>query len=99
MKEPFVYERFDGNNGSNIKVLPILIIWGFVLIAALGFLSVYFRRFFSGQTVSLIPWVFVTGIVLAAPSVYLWVKGKFHFYHPLAYAALMYFIRRFSSEV
>lgn len=95
MKEPFVYERFDGNNGSNIKVLPILIIWGFVLIAALGFLSVTSEDFFQVKQFHLIPWVFVTGIVLAAPSVYLWVKGKFHFYHPLAYAALMYFIPAF----
>jgi len=39
----------------------------------------------------LIPWVIATGIVIAAPSVYLKWKGEFSFTNPLVFAAMTYF--------
>lgn len=43
----------------------------------------------------LMPWVVATGIAVSAPSAYLYYKGRFEFFHPLVFAAWIYFFPAF----
>ena len=71
---------------------------GLLLLSIIGVLVLYiissddinpFREMY------LLPWVFATGLVIASPSVYLFYKGKFDFFHPLVFAAWSYFFPAF----
>ncbi|HEX8636538.1 MAG TPA: hypothetical protein VF692_00635 [Pyrinomonadaceae bacterium] len=95
MKEVSFQPKYNGSKDKSPKALPILILWGFVIAAGIGILLFNSEEFYQAKQFYLIPWVFLTGIVLAAPSAYLWYRKIFHFYHPLAYAAFIYFIPAF----
>ena len=43
----------------------------------------------------LLPWTAMVGVVLALPGAYLYLKGRFDFFHPLVFAAWSYFIPAF----
>lgn len=43
----------------------------------------------------LIPWVAMVGAVLSIPSLYLFYKGKFDFFHPLVFCVWTYFLPAF----
>jgi hypothetical protein len=43
----------------------------------------------------LIPWVLFVGVVLALPSIFLFYKGRFDFFHPMVFAAWSYFVPAF----
>jgi hypothetical protein len=95
MKEVTFHSNNNGIKDKSLRILPILILWGIVLAAAIGFFVISSEEFYRAKQFYLIPWVFLTGIVLAAPSAFLWYRKIFHFYHPLAYAAFLYFIPAF----
>ncbi len=70
--------------------LMILVVIGFFTLMI--FTSDYGNPF---REMYLMPWVFATGIVICAPSVYLYLKGEFNFFHPLVLAAWSYFFPAF----
>lgn len=43
----------------------------------------------------LMPWVFLLGVVIAAPNLYLIYKKRFNLFHPLVFAAWSYFVPAF----
>ena len=76
-------------------LLPLSVIAGVLLI---GVLSLFYLTDDTSNPFSdmyLIPWVLLLGIVIAIPNVYLISKGKFHFFHPICFAAWSYFIPGF----
>lgn len=77
------------NERSNL-IIPIFGLWGIFLLTLLAF--IWLENDFSSslQGFYLLPWVFLTGICVLAPSVYLFYKGKFDFFHPLVFAAWSY---------
>jgi hypothetical protein len=89
-------------NNLNIKpqkdvniVIPILIIWGLVAVLGLGF--VWFENGLGDSLKSyyLLPWTFLAGAVVLAPSVYLFYKKKFDPFHPLVFGAWTYIFPAF----
>lgn len=78
-----------------IKPLPILILFGFVLLSGVIFLITTSDNLDFITRPYLLPWTFLTGVVLATPNVYLYYKNKFHIYHPLVFPAFFYFIPAF----
>ncbi len=76
-------------------LLPILIIA--VIIFAIG-LSVLVLTDDSAnpfKQIYLLPWAVLVGAVIAAPSVYLFYKGRFNLFHPIVFAAWSYFFPAF----
>lgn len=76
-------------------ILPIAVVWGALILAVFSFL-IYETGFNSSATkYYLLPWTFLTGIVLAAPAVYLYVRKQFSLFHPLVFASWSYFFPAF----
>ena len=71
-------------------ILPIGIIWGLVTLAILSFIWLENDFSRSMQGFYLLPWVFLAGICVLAPSIYLFFTGKFDLFHPLVFAAWSY---------
>lgn len=74
---------------------PVLLLWGVSAVLALGFawfaadIGDSYRNFY------ILPWVFLTAVVVSAPSVYLYSRGRFDFFHPLVFAAWSYIFPAF----
>lgn len=83
------------NYDRGIRIIPILIIWFIVLIVGSVFYIVTDDDLNPVKQNFLIPWVFLTGFVVAAPSAILWYQGKFKLYNPIIFAAWSYFIPAF----
>ena len=83
------------NSKAEKSFLPVAVLWlsvvliGLILWGTVGEGFTQFRRFY------IIPWLFLTALVIAAPSVYLIYKKQFSFYHPLVFAAVTYFVPSF----
>ena len=76
-------------------IYGILILWG---LFAASIFTVLVSEFGFGDASSryyLLPWCVATGLVIAAPSVYLFYKGRFDLFHPLVFAAWGYFFPGF----
>ncbi|MDQ2745851.1 MAG: hypothetical protein M3T96_01155 [Acidobacteriota bacterium] len=82
-------------NRETALLFPLLIIAGIILIG--GWSLIYLTDDTSNpfSDMYLMPWVLLLGAVIAAPNLYLIYKGKFHFFHPLCFAAWSYFIPGF----
>ena len=71
-------------------LIPIAVLWGFaILLGILWILSDdetgnLFKEYY------LLPYSFLTGVIILAPSLYLYFQGKFDMFHPLVYAAWSY---------
>ncbi len=76
-------------------LFPIALLWGLGLIFIIGFYIVDASLNNSGTKFYLLPWTFLTGAVVIAPSVYLFAKKKFDLFHPLVFAAWTYFFPAF----
>lgn len=83
------------NYDRGIKPLPILILFGFILLSGLVFLILTTDSLNFIERPYLLPWTFLTGVVLAAPNVYLYYKNKFQIFHPLVFPVFFYFIPAF----
>jgi len=95
MAYPRVYLPEHRDQGRARLVYGILILWG--LFAAAVF-TVLIGEFGFGDQSSkyyLLPWCLATGLVIAAPSVYLFYKGRFDLFHPLVFAAWGFFFPGF----
>jgi hypothetical protein len=76
-------------------ILPAVFVWGLGLIFVLVFL---FYENESDELLGsyyLLPWCLMTGVVIAAPSLYLYYKKSFNLFHPLVFAAWSYFFPAF----
>jgi hypothetical protein len=74
---------------------PIVALWG---LAAVLIVTVLGSDAGFGDSYSkyyLVPWCVATGVVIAAPSVYLFYKGQFNPFHPLVFPAWSYFFPGF----
>ena len=76
-------------------LLPVAIIWGIALVLFFGFYFIDSGYNSRGTRYYLLPWTFLTGAVVLAPSIYLFVKKKFDIFHPLVFAAWSYFFPAF----
>jgi hypothetical protein len=76
-------------------LLPIAILWGFAIIFVIGYWLIDASLNKSGTKYYLLPWTFLTGAVVLAPSVYLFIKKQFDPFHPLVFAAWTYFFPAF----
>jgi hypothetical protein len=76
-------------------LLPIAFLWGLAIIFIVGFYLVDASLHTSGTKYYLLPWTFLTGAVVLAPSVYLLIKKKFDPFQPLVLAAWTYFFPAF----
>lgn len=72
-----------------ILIAVITIVGGFSLIFVSEDAANPFKNLF------LMPWIILLGFVLAAPSFYLYYKGRFDLFHPLVFAAWSYFVPAF----
>ena len=79
---------------SNL-LLPIAFLWGLGLIFIIGYLVIDGALDNSGTKFYLLPWTFLTGAVVLAPSIYLFIKKRFDPFHPLVFAAWTYFFPAF----
>ncbi|MBL8181212.1 MAG: hypothetical protein JNL64_06325 [Blastocatellia bacterium] len=75
--------------------LPIIVLWGAVLL--IGFGVFWLEGGLSGslEQYYLVPWAVMAGVVVAAPSIYLYFRGKFELFHPLVFAAWSYIFPAF----
>ena len=78
------------------------LLWVALVAFGLGLLSVgYLALSLSGNTASLfeysylIPWILLVFVVVSIPALYLVVRRSFELFHPLVYAAWIYFIPAF----
>lgn len=92
------------NNLENFKVYeeknlnlayPIAFLWGVVIVSILGFLWYDAILYDSKYRYFLLPWCFLTGVIVLAPSLYLIYKKRFNPFDPLVYAAWIYFFPAF----
>jgi hypothetical protein len=81
--------------GANL-LYPIIFLWGIVILAI-------FTLFLFDDGISdtlnkyyLLPWSILTGAVILAPSIFLYIKKKFDPFHPLVFPAWSYFFPAFA---
>ncbi|HXH70382.1 MAG TPA: hypothetical protein VNI60_08640, partial [Pyrinomonadaceae bacterium] len=76
-------------------LLPILIIGAVIFAGGLSVLVLTDDSANPFKQMYLLPWALLVGIVIAAPSVYLFYKGRFNLFHPIVFAAWSYFFPAF----
>jgi hypothetical protein len=76
-------------------LLPAVFLWGLAIVFIIGYLLIDASLSRSGTKYYLLPWTFLTGAVILAPSIYLFIKGRFDPFHPLVFAAWSYFFPAF----
>lgn len=76
-------------------ILPIVFLWSLVVIAVLVASWYDADAPYSRDNYYLLPWSLVTGVVIVAPSAYLFYKKQFNLFHPLVFAAWSYFFPAF----
>lgn len=95
MKEIRLQNKTISNVKSGISLLPIALVFFAVIVLAVVFLIVTDDTADANSRMYLLPWVLLTGTVIAAPSVYLWVKNEFSPINPIVFAAWSYFFPAF----
>ncbi len=95
MEQYYSGKNLRMKNDSRIKLLPILFLFGLVIIGGLSVLVFTSENLDFLERPYLLPWVFLTGATVAVPISYLWYKNKFRIYHPLVFPGLFYFLPAF----
>jgi hypothetical protein len=95
MNRPVTQTEIRELRGKPGMLVPALVIWAVGIVVAVIF-------FWTGEGFTeslgryyLLPWAAMTAVVLLAPSVYLWYKGKFDPFHPLVYGVWIYLLPAF----
>ncbi len=70
-------------------------LWGTVLMSTVGLIWMMDGFSSSFEGLYLLPWVTLLGVVVLAPSVYVWYQGNFDPFHPLVFAAWSYIFPAF----
>lgn len=81
--------------GRGSPLLAVIVLWGFAALATLAFVWLNTDVAETYRNFYLLPWVLMTALVVAAPSVYLYLKGRFDIFHPLVFAAWSYIFPAF----
>lgn len=76
-------------------IIPIVVLWGLVAVLGLGFLWFENGLGDSLKSYYLLPWTFMAGIVVLAPTIYYLYKKTFDPFHPLVFGALTYIFPAF----
>ena len=76
-------------------MFPLAIISSIIIIGALALIYLTDDAANPFKEMYLMPWVFLLGVVLAAPNLYLIYKKRFHLFHPIVFASWSYFIPAF----
>ncbi|HSI87858.1 MAG TPA: hypothetical protein VK918_02310 [Pyrinomonadaceae bacterium] len=76
-------------------LLPVAFLWGLLLLVGAVLLWFGFDAGEAYGNFYLLPWILLTGIVVASPSIYLLYIGKFDLFHPLVFAAWSYIFPAF----
>ncbi len=84
---------------SDKNLMPVIVLFSTVIIVGLGFFISLNSELLYVKNLYLLPWIFMTALVIAAPSIYLYYKGEFNLYHPLVFAAWTYFIPAFIATI
>jgi hypothetical protein len=71
-------------------LVPIVLAWTVVAIAGIGFIWIDNDLGSLMEGFYLLPWVFLAGLVVLSPSIYLIYRGKFDLFHPLVFATWSY---------
>lgn len=91
----YTNDNYIAGKERGIKLLPVLILFGFVFLSGLIFLILTTDNFDFLERPYLLPWVILTGIVFIIPSIYLFYQNKFQLYHPLVFPVIFYFLPSF----
>src|SRR5215203_6059597 len=76
-------------------LLPVALLWGLAIVFIISYYVIDASLNHSGTKYYLLPWTFLTGAVILAPSFYLFIKKRFDPFHPLVFAAWSYFFPAF----
>lgn len=86
------YQKNASTNREGLfLLLPALGLMLAVLMVTLLFFTDFESWAFQIERPYLIPWVLATGLVIIAPSIYLFYKNEFSLAHPLVFATITYF--------
>ena len=78
-----------------VGLLPILIIWGLVALAAVSLLGLEAGAFGGMGRYYMIPWSLLAGIAILVPSGYVFFKKGFDLFHPLVFGVWTYIFPAF----
>jgi hypothetical protein len=95
MAYPQTLIPYSDANPRRGLLYAIITFWGLVAVCLL---TIFVGEIGMGDKTSkyyLLPWCVATGVVTAAPSVYLFYKGRFDPFHPLVFPAWSYFFPGF----
>ena len=95
MKELRLQNKTIKQAKPGISLLPIALVFFAVILLAVIFLIVTDDTVDSRSRTYLLPWVLMTGVVIGAPSLYLWAKNEFSLVNPIVFAAWSYFFPAF----
>lgn len=87
------YDLYQNKKGN--LLFPVAFFWGVVAVSILGFVWYDATLYETRSRYFLLPWCFLTGIAVSAPSLYLLYKKRFNPFNPLVYAAWIYFFPAF----
>jgi hypothetical protein len=86
---------FLPKNRDTALLLPILVIAAIFFAVGLSVIVLTDDSANPFKQMYLLPWALMVGVVISAPSIYLFYKGRFNLFHPLVFAAWSYFIPAF----
>lgn len=95
MQDLYANKIYTNKPDRGVKLMPVILLFGLVFLSALIFLVMTTDSFSFLERPYLLPWVIVTGLVIAAPGLVLYYRGEFNFFHPLVFAAWAYFFPAF----
>jgi hypothetical protein len=75
-------------------LIPVIFLWGIVLLIVGGLFWMETDANVLGDYY-IIPWCVLAGTIILAPSIYLFLKGKFDFFHPLVFGVFHYILPAF----
>lgn len=76
-------------------MFPLSILGAIIFIGALALLYLADDSANPFKEMYMMPWVFLLGVVIAAPNLYLIYKKRFNLFHPLVFASWSYFVPAF----
>lgn len=88
-----IQNTVDRNKNMNL-IAPIVLLWSMTIVLGGGLFWVEADSGTFGKY-DLLPWCFLAGMIILAPSVYLYYKGKFSIFNPLVFGAWSYIFPAF----
>lgn len=83
------------NNKFDRKLLPIVVLWATVIVTGFVIWGTLGDGFVTYKNLYMMPWILMSAVVIAAPNFYLLYKKEFALFHPLVFAAWLYFFPAF----